>query len=398
MAPLLFAAALLLPAACSGGPGSDTVRIYSSIPLQGATAADYQTVVDAIRMALADHNYRSGNFKIEYVSLDDATAAKGKWDAGREEANARRAAADPAAVAYIGTINSGAAKVSIPILNRVHLAMISPANTYPGLTRTAAALAGEPYVYSPLGPEARNFCRLVTTDDIQGSAGALYAQQKLGVKSVYVFDDTELYGQGIAEIFAAKSHDLGLQVLGGPVGLDPRHPEGYGQQAQSAVQAKPDLVYFGGTTETHGADLLKALRAAGFQGTFMGPDGIVEPAFAEAAGSGAGRVVGTLVGLPPNALTGAGANWYRTYKAQHGNREPSPYAPYAYDATNAVLTAIAKAGRDRPAVLAVLRSEQNVQGITGTWSFDANCDTTLTTISINDLRNGAFTYTGTAPQ
>lgn len=399
LAALLVAALLLLPAACSSGAGSDTVRIYSSIPLQGATAADYQTIVDTIRMALAARNYRAGRFKVEYVSLDDATRQAGKWDPGREQANARRAAADPAAVAYIGTVNSGAAKVSIPILNRVQLAMISPANTYPGLTKTAAALAGEPYIYAPLGPDARNYCRDVTTDDIQGSAGALYAQQKLNVKSVYVFDDTELYGHGIAQIFADKAKGLGLNVLGGPVGLDPRHPEAYAQPAQAALQAKPDLVYFGGTTETRGADLLKALRTAGFQGVFMGPDGIVEPAFGQAAGGGAGRVIGTLVGLPPSALSGKGADWYRQFKAQHNNQEPSPYAPYAYDATNAVLDAIARAGTsNRAAVLSELKRTQNMQGITGTWSFDGNCDTTLTTISINTLQNGNFSYSGVAPQ
>jgi branched-chain amino acid transport system substrate-binding protein len=399
LAAALFAALLLLPAACSNASGSDTVRIYSSIPLQGPTAADYQTIVDSIRMALADRQNRAGRFKIEYISLDDAAKQTGKWDASHEQANARRAAADPAAVAYIGTVNSGAAKVSIPILNRAQLAMISPANTYPGLTKTDAALSGEPYIYSPLGPDSRNYCRDVTTDDIQGSAGALYAKQQLNAKSVYVFDDTELYGHGIAQIFVNKAKEQGLNVLGGPVGLDPRRPEAFSQPAQQAVQAKPDLVYFGGTTETHGAELLKALRAAGFQGVFMGPDGIVEPAFAQAAGSGAGRVVGTLVGLPPSALTGKGADWYRKFKAQHNNQEPSPYAPYAYDATIAVLDAIARAGtNNRTDVLRELKKTQNLQGITGTWSLDGNCDTNQTTISINTLQNGTFNYSGAAPQ
>jgi len=380
---------------------TNTVRIYSSLPLQGPTAPEYQSVVDAIRMALAGHtNGGAGGLKVEYISLDDSTA-KGKWDADREQSNARRAAADPAAAAYIGPINSGAAKVSIPILNRVQLAMVSPANTYPGLTKTTAALAGEPYVYSPLGPDQRNYCRVVTTDDIQGTAAAVYAQQQLGAKSVYVLDDTELYGHGIAAIFAAKAKDLGVQVAG-TEGIDTRAAN-YTDLAKKLVAGHPDLVYFGGITENHAPRLLQDLRAAGFQGTFMGPDGIVEQAFIDAVGVDPGKVVATLVGLPAGQLglvAPAGAAWYAQYKRQHSNREPGPYAQYGYVAMNALLDALDRAGQAksapdrRLAVLGALRAERNVQSIIGAWGFDANCDTTLKTISFNEVQGKQFVYKG----
>ena len=41
-------------------------------------------------------------------SLDDATAAAGKWEAGATSANARKVAQDDSAIAYIGEFNSGA--------------------------------------------------------------------------------------------------------------------------------------------------------------------------------------------------------------------------------------------------------------------------------------------------
>src|SRR4051812_16549721 len=301
----LAAIAFLSPETKAGGSsaGPDTVRIYSSLPLPA-----YDSMVHGVQMALNEVNSTAGangRFKVEYVSLNDATKhADGniKWDADVELANARRAVEDPDAMVYIGTYNSGAAKISIPVLNRVHMAMVSPGNTYPGLTKPGTGTAGEPWVYYPLG--IRNYFRVVPADDLQGAAAAAYAKQ-LGAKSAYVLDDTELYGHGIAQIFAQSARDLGLQVLGGPEGIDV-HAEDYSSLAQKIMSAKPDLVYFGGISDNRPGMVLRDLRAAGFTGAFMGADGIVDSTFVQQAqtGSGTGDVYATLVGLPASKLAG----------------------------------------------------------------------------------------------
>src|SRR5690348_3715140 len=194
---------------------ANVVRIYSSVPMQ-----DYTSIVHGAQMAIDEANSTAGKFRVEYVPLtDDARQADGSyhWSADVELANARRAVADPAVMAYIGTYNSGAAKISIPVLNRVHLAMISPGNTYPGLTKPGTGTAGEPWTYYPLG--IRNYFRVVPADDLQGAAAAAFAAKQTGAKSVYVLDDTELYGHGIAVIFAQAARDLGLTVSG-PESID----------------------------------------------------------------------------------------------------------------------------------------------------------------------------------
>ena len=71
---------------------------------------------------------------MSYQSLDDSTAAAGKWDPGQTAANARKVASDSKTVYYIGEFNSGASEVSIPILNEAGIPQVSPANTYVGLT------------------------------------------------------------------------------------------------------------------------------------------------------------------------------------------------------------------------------------------------------------------------
>ena len=163
------AATAVAPAA---GGDAGTIKIVSSLPRTGSSKAQSDTVVNAINQRLKQDNSQAcnGQFKITYEDMDDATAAAGKWDPTQEANNANKAAADADVMVYIGTFNSGAAKVSIPILNQAGLVMISPANTYPGLTKPGKGEAGEPEKYYPNGK--RNYTRVVPADDLQGAAAA----------------------------------------------------------------------------------------------------------------------------------------------------------------------------------------------------------------------------------
>ena len=124
------------PDACKSKKGSSSteIHVYSSLPRQGTNTEQTNTLVEQIKLVL--DGKKVGNFTIKYFDLDDSSAANnGDWDGTVEQANANRAANDPDAMAYIGTYNSGAAKLAIPILNAACLVMVTPANTYPGLTK-----------------------------------------------------------------------------------------------------------------------------------------------------------------------------------------------------------------------------------------------------------------------
>src|SRR5215213_3884712 len=103
-----------------------TIKLYSSWPYTGIMKAIGADAVEATKLALSDYGNAAGGFALEYVSLDDGIAANnGGWDAGAESANANKALADPDAMVYLGTYNSGAAKISIPIMNEAGMAQIS---------------------------------------------------------------------------------------------------------------------------------------------------------------------------------------------------------------------------------------------------------------------------------
>ncbi|MBV9597779.1 MAG: branched-chain amino acid ABC transporter substrate-binding protein, partial [Chloroflexi bacterium] len=260
--------------------------------------------------------------------------------------------------------------------------------TYPGLTKqTAFNLAGEPDVYYPGCP--RNFARVVPTDDQQGVVGATFARQ-LGVRNVYVLHDGSAYGQGIAAVFAASAKQLGLQVAGGPDGMDPSAAD-YHDLAERVRNATPDLVYFGGIDANHAGKLWQDLRAAlGPDIKLMGADGINENAFIDAAGSAAEGTYATFPGVPAPKLTKKGADWYQRYVQEFGET-PQPYVAYGYEAMSVALDAIAHAGKkDRAAVRDAIFATSNYDGVLGPWSFTPSGDTTLTTMMVRQVRNGAW--------
>ena len=114
-----FVVALAAPADAQQCP-KGKLRMYTSWPMQGAMLAEGTGMKNGVDMAVAEVNGVVAGYCLEVVNLDDASPQTGKWDGAVEAENANKAVADPLAIVYIGTYNSGAAKVSIPINNRAH--------------------------------------------------------------------------------------------------------------------------------------------------------------------------------------------------------------------------------------------------------------------------------------
>lgn len=364
-----------------------TLKIVSSLPKTGSANAQATSIANGIRLALKEVDSRVGDLTIQYEDWDDSSPARGSWDPAVEAANADRAIQDPSIVAYLGPYNSGAAKISMPKLNQAGLLMVSPAASWPGLTKPGLGEPNEPSIYRPTNKVT--FFRVVPADDLQGDVGAQWAQE-LGVTSVYILHDGELYGKGVATMFKKAATTRNFSVLGFDK-IDPK-ASNYRSLAVKIKQTRPDLVYFGGTTQTNAGQLIKDLRATGISSKFMVPDGCYETAFIESAGAAAvqGNTFITFGGVPAKQLKGMGQKFYETYKATY-NAEPEGYAAYGYEAARVVIDAIGKAAtKDRAGILASIAGTKDFNGALGTWSFDANGDTTLRIMSGNVVENGSF--------
>jgi len=258
---VLIIASMALAACGAGGGEAATLKIVSSLPMTGASLTQTQTIVNAmtLRLEQAGGKACNGKYTVTYEAWDDASAALGKWDPAVETENANKAAADPSIIAYLGTFNSGAAKLSIPILNAAGpLVMISPANTYPGLTHAATGLteANEPDVYYPSG--TRNYARVAATDDLQGPVAVNFMVSQ-GVKTVYILDDQEVYGKGVADSVNQAAVAAGITVIA-QEGFDPKAADYKALMTKISTSndgAAPDAVYLGAIVDNNAAQVLK---------------------------------------------------------------------------------------------------------------------------------------------
>ena len=378
------------PDNCKNKVGTSTseIHVYSSLPRQGTNTEQTDTLVEQIKTTL--DGQKVGNFTIKYTDLDDSSAAAGgDWDGAVEQANANKVAADPDAMIYIGTYNSGAAKLSIPILNEACIIMISPANSYPGLTKAVEGVTqpGEPDIYFPKG--YRNYVRVIATDDAQGGAGAEWAKS-MGKTKAYVLDDTQTYGHGLAASWALHANKIGIEVVSPnktSEGFDAKSTD-YAAVAQKIKASGADIIYIGSITGQNTGKLWKDLRAALPDITIMTGDGVFEKSWYEGAGESGNGTFLTFGGVGPDQLTGDGKTWFEKYKTDHNGDQPATYTAYGNASAAVALNALKTAAtpNDRYEVLKTALATKDLDTVVGKVTFDANGDALGGSISAYEVK------------
>jgi branched-chain amino acid transport system substrate-binding protein len=328
-----------------GGGASKTLIVSTDLPLQGSNKNASDSTNQAIQLYLDSINNKVGDYTIKLQIYDDSTAAAAKWDSAQCGANAKAHVANKNEVAVMGTLNSGCSKVEVPILNQDPngpMLMVSHANTSPGLTKDwSLKEPGEPDKYYPTGK--RNFARVATTDAVQGTADAIFAAQTLKVKKVYVLNDNETYGQGVAKVFAEEAPKNGIKVLGNEA-WDPKATN-YVALFQKIQAAGADAVFFGGIYDAGGAQLVKdkvSVLGDNSKLTVLAPDGFTGfPDLDKSAG--AQGMYLSFAGLSQDQLEakgGVGSKLLQSYKQKYGGPPSSNYAVYGVAAVQVILQAI----------------------------------------------------------
>jgi branched-chain amino acid transport system substrate-binding protein len=379
-----------------GGGGGETVNVYSSLPLQGASRPQTTAMVEGIRLALEQRGGKAGDLSVKYTSLDDSTAQAGTWTPEATQANARKVAQDDAAVAYIGEFNSGASAISIPLLNEVPIAQISPANTAVGLTSDEpGADKGEPEKYYPSGE--RHYLRIVPKDTIQGAALATLMNED-GCQNAYILNDKEVYGAGLSRNIESSAEEQGLEVLANE-GIDPKAPNFRSVAADMKSQGA-DCFVFSGITANGAVQLYKDVAAALPDAKLYGPDGVAESGFADPAEGGipenvASRVKVSVATLSPDEYPPEGQKFFDDFEAKYGEPNPDPYAIYGYEAMNLFLDTCEQLGSDctdKQAVIEALFNTKGRESVLGTYDIDENGDTTLTDYGIYTIKGGELQF------
>jgi branched-chain amino acid transport system substrate-binding protein len=371
--------------------GSGQYLIASDLPLEGSGRTQTTQMTRAIKFILTQHGWKAGKYTLAYQSCDDATAQAGKWDSGKCSANANNYASDSSLLGVIGTFNSGCAEIIIPVLNRAPngpVAMVSPANTYVGLTHGGpGTVAGEPGKYYPTGK--RNYVRVVAADDYQGAADAVLAKS-LGVKKVFILNDKEAYGLGVASNFRNAAKRLGLSVVGFTA-WDGK-ASSYEALAVKIKSTGAQGVFLGGLICENGGKLIKDLRnGLGSNVKLMMPDGFTPvSATIQQSGSAANNSTVSVAGLPNTALKGAGKAFVAAF-TKADKQPPDPYSVYAAQATEVMVQAIKQSNGTRADVAKQLFKVRLAASILGNVGFNSNGDVTSNPVTIYKVIGGKTT-------
>jgi branched-chain amino acid transport system substrate-binding protein len=379
----------------SSSASGKTIDIYSSLPLLGPLTADTVPLLNGEKLALAEAGDKAGPFTIKFTSLDDATAAAANYTVSQCASDGRTAAADPKAIAYIGEFNSGCTEASLPILNRAGVPMVSPANTYVGLTTNEPGSApGEPQKYYPSG--TRTYLRIVPRDSIQAAADAL-AMKQAGCTRIAEANDKTPYGAGIATQIELIKKDYGINVVSN-TGVNPTAPN-FRSYAATIKGEGADCFFYGGLTSTGGVQITKDVHSAIPTAKLFGPDGMCLSSWTNPKQGGVPLSLDplmecTVATLDLSAYPG-GKEFLSKYQAKYGGGIPAPYAIYGYEAMKLVLDTISKLGANgdnKTDVLHALFATKNRNSVLGTYSFDKNGDTTLKAYGLYKVKNGNLVF------
>lgn len=361
------------------------LTVYSSMPLQGSTAASSLGIVNAEKLALAESGGEVGQFRISYDSLDDSNPLKGRWDPGITASNAKIASQDRSTIAYLGDYNSGATAVSLPLMNANGILQISPGSPYVGLTSAQDAGQDEPGRFYPANQ--RTFGRLAPGDQVQGAALAQFLS-RLAVRRLYVINDNAPFEVALAQIVAGDARARGVGVLADD-GIDTRASD-FSGEVKKVKAAAADAVFFSGGASAGVVTLWRQLHAADPRLRLLGSSALADRSFTTQLGSSGPVTYLSTPVLPSRRYPPAAQRFFADYRRHFGVSAP-PEALYGYEAMQDTLLAIRAAGshgNDRPTVVARFFGIRRRSSVLGTYSVAPSGDTTLSYFAVDRVRHG----------
>ncbi|MBN8869146.1 MAG: branched-chain amino acid ABC transporter substrate-binding protein [Solirubrobacterales bacterium] len=377
-AALILALAALMAAGCAGTSESSTdrtLRIYVSQPLKGDRGGE--DMLRAVEIANEGEGGRIDSAKIEIVGLNDSDE-RGNWVASLVRRNARRAAADPSAVAYIGDFDSRATEIAMPILNRAGMLQVSSSSTAVKLTMPTPELGER---IRPTG--IRTFGRVVPNDNVQAAALALFMDEE-SVNEVFVVDDGETYGQGLAYRFERAAESTRIDVAASATLTSEAR---VGQVARRVTASGADALLFAGSNLDLAQGLFETVHRDNNFIKLFGGDGLSLTTFLESIGDTGLDTYVTAPQLPAGNYAQSGESFLRGFRQRYG-RPAEPMAVFAYEAGRVVIDSIRRGARGNIATEPIDALRINTRNAffdtseraspLGSYSIDANGDTTLT--------------------
>ena len=359
--------------------GEMIVKIGQVSPLTGPQAHLGKDNDNGARLAIDEANARGvtlGGQKVKFVLLSEDDQADPKT-----ATIVAQKLVDAQVKGVIGHLNSGA---SIPASKIYHDAGI------PQISPSATAIK-----YTDQG--FKTAFRTMTNDRQQGRVLGEFLVKKMGGKRVAIVDDRTAYGQGLADEVEKAVKASGGELVAREYTSD--KATDFSAILTSIKGKNPDVLFFGGM-DPQGAPMAKQMQSLGLKAKFLGGDGLQTTEFLKLASAAAEGVTASSPGLPIDSTPG-GKAFRDKFTTKYGPIQT--YAPYAYDAATAMITAMEKAGSAEPAKYLAELPKIRFAGVTGEIGFDAKGDVLGGAITLYRVKAGKWevvetVMSGAAPQ
>lgn len=356
-----FGLSLLLALAACSPP--EPVKLGFLGGLSGRVADLGEAGRNGTLMAVEEANAAGGvnGRKIELLIYDDE-----QKDAAAIKATEALVAARVEAI--VGPMTSSMGAAILPVATRAGMLVVSP-------TVTSSSLAGKDDILFKVAPSVETSTRR--------SAAFEYAR---GIRRVAIVNDlsNRAFSADWVEHFRRD-----FTALGGAVVAEASFVSGidasYTEAINKIAEAKPDLLYLAASA----VDTVRLTQLARNAGLTLPVTTSTWAATEHLIQLGGRTVEGMTLAQFFNRDDASPR--YRAFSTAYTARfkqEPGYASVAAYDATRAILTALAKAGKGQPLKEALLAAGP-YEGLQDRWNFDGNGDAQRQT-HISVVRNGRF--------
>jgi ABC-type branched-subunit amino acid transport system substrate-binding protein len=308
------------------------------------------------------------NWQAKAVYGDDRPTDPTIWGSASNEAV--KMVYDDRDWAIFGSISSESTHIILRVALRAEIPIVNSASTDPTIPETYI-----PWYFTDL-----------QDDRVQSLTLARHIFTELGLKRVALLRVNNRYGR-----FGVPKFRDAARRLGHPVVIEQKYLPGdtdFTKQLQVIRSSRADAIVLW-TDEAQAALILKQLRAAGMKQPVFGAYRTLGPELLAEAGDAA-EGFEAVFPYDPTRNDPTWLDFNRRFEARFSEK-PEQFASLAYDAMNALLDSICKAGLNRARIHDALANIEQYDGVTGHMVFDPN-QKNVAPMYLGTVHNGAITY------
>jgi branched-chain amino acid transport system substrate-binding protein len=272
--------------------------------------------------------------------------------------------------AIFGSLSSETTHIALRVALKAEIPIVNSASTDPTIPETYI-----PWYFTDL-----------QDDRVQGLTLARRIYTELGLKRIALLRVNSRYGR-----FGVLKFRDASRRLGHPVVIEQKFMPGdtdFTRALKIIQSSRVDGIVLW-TDEIPAANILKQMKALGMKQRVFGSYRTLGPELLANAGDGA-EGFEAVFPYDPTRNDSKWIEFNKRFEARF-NEKPEQFASLAYDAMNALLDSICKAGLNRARIHDALADIEEYDGVTGHMIFDPN-QKNVATMYLGTVHNGTITY------